>query len=95
MNAIFEQTSAAKNIGIDQLFHNLGCKYIDPNYKTEGSSKKVENKPKAEIEDKNEKNSNKKIKLDEKKLKQDNNKNKKKCCENFDKISLYIKYFYF
>ena len=80
MNAIFEQTSAAKNIGIDQLFHNLGCKYIDPNYKTEETSKKVENKPKEEIENKKKKNANKKIKLDEKKLKQDNNKSKKKCC---------------
>lgn len=80
MNAIFEQTSAAKNIGIDQLFHNLGCKYIDPNYKTEETSKKVENKPKIKNENKNDKNSNKKIKLDDKKLKQDNNQNKKKCC---------------
>ena len=75
INAIFETTSAAKNIGIEQLFHNVGCKYIDPNYKiNESSSNKVKLK-----DNKNEKNTNKKIKLNEKKINQDNTK-KKKCC---------------
>ena len=77
INAIFETTSAAKNIGIEQLFHNVGCKYIDPDYKiNESFSNKVKQKDK---ENKNEKNTNKKIKLDEKKLSRDNTK-KKKCC---------------
>ena len=85
MNAIYEPTSAAKNIGIEELFHNLGCKYIDPNYKTEegtSSSNSFKEKEKVEKENKGQKdtkNSNKKVKLDEKKLKEENPQ-KKKCC---------------
>ena len=79
MNAIFEQTSAAKNIGIEQLFHNLGCKYIDPNYKSnEINSNEFEEKSNNEKKnEKIEKDKNKKLKLDEKKTKQEN---QKKCC---------------
>ena len=77
INAIFETTSAAKNIGIEQLFHNVGCKYIDPDYKiNESFSNKAKQKEK---ENKNEKKTNKKIKLDERKLSKDYTK-KKKCC---------------
>ena len=77
INAIFETTSAAKNIGIEQLFHNVGCKYIDPDYKiNESFSNKAKQKEK---ENKHEKKTNKKIKLDERKLSKDYTK-KKKCC---------------
>ena len=75
INAIFETTSAAKNIGIDTLFHNVGCKYIDPNYKVNESS--TNNlKPK---ENKNKNGKRKSIKLVNKNTHQDNTK-KKNCC---------------
>ncbi len=80
MNAIFELTSASKNIGIDHFFHNLGCKYIDPNFKTNEDTDTNEVKQKPDKDNKKEKNSNKKLKLDEKKLKQNNNGKKKGCC---------------
>ena len=73
MNAIFETTSAAKNIGVEQLFHNVGCKYIDPNYKTnEDSTADVKQRKLSE------KKINKNIKLDDKNNKDVNK--KKKCC---------------
>ena len=78
LNAFFISTSAAKNIGIEELFHHLGCKYLDPNYKLNDDTTNI---PKQNInkENKLEKNNNKKLKLDEKNLKK-NNKNKKSCC---------------
>ena len=73
MNAIFETTSAAKNIGVEQLFHNVGCKYIDPNYKTnEDSTSDVKQRKLSE------KKIKKNIKLDNKNNKDINK--KKKCC---------------
>ena len=78
INAIFEPTSAAKNMGIETLFHNLGCKYIDPNYKI-NESNSIKIKEKEDTDNKVKKNTGKKLKLDEKKLKQENI-NKKKCC---------------
>ena len=64
MNAIFETTSAAKNIGVEQLFHNVGCKYIDPNYKTnEDSTSDVKQRKLSE------KKIKKNIKLDDKTIK--------------------------
>ena len=73
MNAIFETTSAAKNIGVEQLFHNVGCKYIDPNYKTnEDSTADVKQRKLSE------KKIKKNIKLDDKNNKDANK--KKKCC---------------
>ena len=77
MNAIFVSTSAAKNIGIEELFHHLGCKYLDPNYKLDNNStapKQIVNK-----EANNEKKDNKKIKLDNNNINK-NNTNKKACC---------------
>ena len=32
INAIFQNTSALSNSGIDKLFENLGKKFIDPSY---------------------------------------------------------------
>ena len=73
MNAIFETTSAAKNIGVEQLFHNVGCKYIDPNYKTnEDSTSDIKQRKLSE------KKIKKNIKLDDKNNKDVNK--KKKCC---------------
>ena len=73
MNAIFETTSAAKNIGVEQLFHNVGCKYIDPNYKTnEDSTSDVKQRKLSE------KKIKKNIKVDDKNNKDVNK--KKKCC---------------
>ena len=81
INAIFEQTSAAKNIGIDQLFHNLGCKYIDPNYKIDENDKNPKNEIKDKSENKNEqKKADKKLKLDAKKNTKNEGKKKKKFC---------------
>ena len=79
MNAIFELTSASKNIGIDQFFHNLGCKYIDPKFKT-NETELNELKQKVDNDNKKEKNVNKNLKLDEKDLRQDNKAQKKGCC---------------
>jgi len=80
MNAIYESTSAAKNIGIDLLFHNLGCKYIDPNFKFEETSTS-EIKNKIDNEKDNKKNNpSKKLKLDDKKHIENNNTKKKKFC---------------
>ena len=49
INAVFMYTSASKFIGIDELFHDLGCKYLNLNYKSgenniEINTKKDENK---------------------------------------------------
>lgn len=30
--AFFKLTSAVSGIGIDEIFHNIGCKLFDPNY---------------------------------------------------------------
>ena len=77
MNAIFELTSAASNIGIETLFHSLGCKYIDPNYQiNEINLNEVKERA---AEKKNEKAANRSMRLHEKKYKKEDP-NKKKCC---------------
>lgn len=81
MNAFFESTSAAKNIGIEDLFHKLGRKYIDPNYKIDEDEKNPNNDMKDKSENKAEhKKSDKKLKLDAKKNAKDEGKKKKKFC---------------
>ena len=88
INAIFMYTSAYSFIGIDELFHNVGCKYIDPNYKDEEISlKDVKNTIKSKIDDtkigdKDNKKEKKKEKINlEKKNHEDSKeKKKKKCC---------------
>ena len=78
MNAIYESTSAAKNIGIDLLFQNLGSKYIDPNFKVEDtSSNEIQNKLNKENNPK--KSTNKNVKLDDKKHIENNTKKKRFC----------------
>ena len=94
INAIFMYTSASRFVGIDELFHNVGCKYIDPNFKLDETkindkSAKANNKinnesNKDKSKDNNmKKNSNKKKKKNKKlKLEEKNHKKekKKKCC---------------
>ena len=90
INAIFMYTSACRFIGIDELFHNVGCKYIDPNYKGDIISLKdikntiknddnKDNIKKMDNKDKTKEKKKKKIKLESKKPK-DGEKKKKKCC---------------
>jgi len=81
MNAFYESTSAAKNIGIEDLFHKLGRKYIDPNYKIDEDGKNPNNEMKDKSENKAEhKKADKKLKLDAKKNTKDEGKKKKKFC---------------
>ena len=90
INAIFMYTSASKFIGIDELFRNVGCKYIDPNYKGEEISLKdvknnIKNKnddniKKVDDKDKNKDKKNKKVKLEGKSRKESKGKKKKKFC---------------
>ena len=87
INAFFSYTSASKFTGIDELFHDIGCKYIDPNYKSEEWSldevkKQINsnNNKQTSINEKEEGSKNKsKIKLDNNKHSGKNKKNKK-CC---------------
>ena len=76
MNAIYESTSAAKGIGVELLFHNLGCKYIDPNYKVGENSN---NEDKTQINKEIYLKKNKSIKLVDKKSNE--KPKKKKCCQ--------------
>ena len=83
INAIFMYTSAARSVGIDELFHNVGCKYIDPNYKFDQSSitdtnNDMKNNSENNSNKKTKNEKNKKIKLDEKVHKK--GEKKKKCC---------------
>ena len=81
MNAFYESTSAAKNIGIEDLFHKLGRKYIDPNYKTDEDDKNPTNEIKDKSENKIEnKKADKKMKLDAKKNATNEGKKKKRFC---------------
>jgi len=92
INAIFMYTSACRFIGIDELFHNVGCRYIDPNFKIDentikdkinknnDSNKTNNDNVNNNKNKKGEKNkNNKKIKLDGKNHKKGEQK-KKKCC---------------
>ena len=81
-------TSASKSIGIDQLFHYIGCKYIDPNFVVDETKlndiknnlkENIQNKDKDNKANNSKKNKKNKIKLDEKKHKESGQK-KKKCC---------------
>ena len=43
IGAIFKLTSACNATGIEELFISVGSKYLDPNYKDDGSKKVKEN----------------------------------------------------
>ena len=66
IGAIFKLTSACTATGVEELFKNIGCKYLDPDYREEegGTS--------------NTGSSNGPVKLDPSKTKED--KKKKGCC---------------
>ena len=80
INAIFQNTSALSNSGIDKLFENLGKKFIDPSYdyKNPGSEECVsEDNKKNQNEQKGGGNDKNKIKLKNEKM---GKKDGKKCC---------------
>ena len=63
IGAFFQLTSASQNVGIDQLFNDLGKRYIDPDYEVNGDSNTVNDKKKKikrKIKNKKEKNIKKK-----------------------------------
>ena len=86
IGAIFELTSAANNTGINELFLNVGYKYLDPNYTPSSNAdslqenqeekkddkKEVEKQPEQKQEDK------KKIVLNAEEFKKDEKEKKKK-----------------
>ena len=86
INAIFQNTSAQNNSGIDKLFENLGKKFLDPDFdykKPEIVNKEIGKKNSANKNNKNnkEKESDKnKIKLSKGKNDGEDKKDKKKCC---------------
>ena len=87
INAIFQNTSALSNTGIDLLFENLGKKLLDPSFdykkapkkNKENSDNKKTNKNNSnnKEKEKNGKNEGNKIKL---KSQNNNKKEGKKCC---------------
>ena len=90
INAIFMYTSACRFIGIDELFHHVGCKYIDPNYNSDIISLKdvkniIKNKnddiiKKSDGKKREKKSKSKSIKLEGKNHKDSKGKKKKKFC---------------
>ena len=46
IGAFFELTSASQNVGIEQLFNDLGKRYIDPEYEQNGDDNTVNDKKK-------------------------------------------------
>ena len=88
IGAIFQVTSAKSNIGIDNLFQNIGIKYLDPefNYKNEEENEKniynitKENKKRMKEKEKEEEDENSSV-TSVKLYKENFNKKKKtKCC---------------
>ena len=66
IGAFFQLTSASQNVGIDQLFNDLGKRYIDPDYEVNGDGNTgnmvndKKKKIKTKIKNKKEKNIKKK-----------------------------------
>lgn len=80
VGAIFQTTSAKSGIGIDNLFENIGRKYLDPNYDYEAADKIAEEKYKKKRDEeiaRRKSIKNRGVKLDIK----SNKKKKKKCCK--------------
>ena len=80
VGAIFQTTSAKSGIGIDNLFENIGRKYLDPNYDYEAADKIAEEKYKKKRDEeiarrKSIKNRGVKLDIKSNKIK------KKKCCK--------------
>ena len=74
INAIFQNTSALSNTGIDNLFENLGRKFIDPDFDYKNPGKETKRKNKSKNINNERKKEDNKINL------KDVNKEKKKCC---------------
>jgi small GTP-binding protein len=68
IGAIFELTSAQNNTGINELFYEVGNKYLDPNFKPSTDEEKAEKKDE------------KKIVLNKKDIKKEDKKQKKSFC---------------
>ena len=68
IGAIFKLTSAQNNTGINELFYEVGYKYLDPNFKP------------SKDEDPDSKDDNKKIVLKKDDVKKDNKKTKRSFC---------------
>ena len=73
IGAVFELTSAQNNTGINDLFLNVGYKYLDPSFKPE-----IEIGNKEDKENKDETKEDKKIVLDKKDLKKEKGGKKKR-----------------
>ena len=69
IGAIFKLTSACSGGGIEDLFKSVGCKYLDPNYKDEGSSSGNSNNA-----------NNAPVRLNRETAQNNNNTKKKGCC---------------
>ena len=88
INAIFKSTSALSNVGIPNLFENIGKKILDPNFDYKAADKKLAEefqKKHDEEEKERQKEKNQRIKLSESDFKDNKNNNgnkKKKCCHN-------------
>lgn len=83
INAIFQNTSAQNNSGIDKLFENLGKKFLDPDFdykKPEGEEKEKKSTNKHSKNNKEKEGDKNKIKLKNKDSKDNDKKDKKKCC---------------
>jgi len=74
INAIFQNTSALSNTGIDNLFENLGRKFIDPDFDYKNPGKETKRKNQSKNINNERKKGDNKINL------KDVNKEKKKCC---------------
>ena len=95
INAIFQNTSALSNSGIDKLFENLGKKFIDPSYdyKNPGTEENIsEDDKKSKKDQKGGGNDKNKIKL---KNEKNGKKDGKKCCWYFVFVNFIIIWFYF
>ena len=74
INAIFQNTSALSNTGIDNLFENLGRKFIDPDFDYKNPGKETKRKNQTKNINNERKKGDNKINL------KDVSKEKKKCC---------------
>ena len=74
INAIFQNTSALSNTGIDNLFENLGRKFIDPDFDYKNPGKETKRKNQTKNINNERKKGDNKINL------KDAKKEKKRCC---------------
>ena len=90
IGAVFKLTSASENIGIDELFYELGGKFLDPNFKMredmlQDCGKKEEKIEWDEMLGKTEENKGKEFKLDSTTHKTAAEKRGGGCCEGSSK----------